>query len=127
ADGQHPEGDRHAGLEACELQAARAFAGDIVEVRRVAADHAAEGHEGVVTAAGGKLACDYRQLERARHAHHRKVGGGAAVLEPGAGGTLEQTRHDEIVEARRDDRDLTPASTHLPLDELRGAHPSSPT
>src|SRR5205823_2670985 len=34
--GEHPEGDRHAGLEARELKAPRAFAGDVLEVRGVA-------------------------------------------------------------------------------------------
>ena len=114
------------GVEA-ELQSARAFTGDIIEVRCVAADHAPEGHEGIVTAAAGQLARHHRQLERARHAHHRKICGRATALEPCARGALEQTRHDDIVEARRHDRDLAPAGSHFALDELRGRHPSSPT
>src|SRR5580700_2958885 len=124
---EHAEGNRYAGLEARQLQAARAFTGHIVKVRRVAADHTPERHERVITTAGGQLAGRDRQLERARYAHHRQVRGRAAVLEPRAGGALEQTRHDEIVETRRDDRDFAAARVNLAFDELRGDHPSSPT
>ncbi len=49
-DGQHAEDDGHAGLQARKLQAAGALAGDVLEMRRVAADDAAERHDRVEAA-----------------------------------------------------------------------------
>src|SRR5918994_6856744 len=40
--GQHPEGDRDARLERRQLEAARRLRRDVLEMRRLAADHAAE-------------------------------------------------------------------------------------
>src|SRR5215207_11778326 len=46
--GQHAEGDRNARLERRQLEAARGLRGDVLEMRRLAANHAAEGdHAGV--------------------------------------------------------------------------------
>ena len=112
---------------AAQLQAAGALAGDILEMRRVAADHAAERHDRVEAAAAGEAAHRHRQLEGAGHAHHRQLARLTAALEPGGLRSLEKTRDDEIVEARRDDRHLASARVRLAFDDARRAHPSSPT
>ena len=66
---QHAERDRHAGVLRDAREAAGAFAGDVVEVRRRALDHGAERDDGVVALAQRQLARDQRQVERARRAH----------------------------------------------------------
>src|SRR6516225_10627762 len=48
---QNAKGHRHPGLEPGELQTARRFASDVFEVRRVAANHAAECDDGIVATA----------------------------------------------------------------------------
>ena len=107
------------------MQAARGFAGNIVEVRRIPANHAAECDHRVEAAARGEPADHHRQLEGTGNAHHREVVRAAAALEPGGSCTLEQTRDDEIVEARRDDGHAPSVRAHLAFDEI-GAHHSYP-
>src|SRR5579885_3016719 len=116
-DGQHAEGDRHAGLEACVGEAACALAGDIVEVRRVPADDAAEGDDGVVAAALAELARREGQLESSRNARHRELLGRPAALAPCLDRSPQQTRDDGFIEARGDDGDASSAGARLALDQ----------
>ncbi len=71
--GQDAERDRHAGLERSELEAARRLARHVVEVRRLAADHAAERDHAGVAAGLRERHRGERELERAgnRHDHDR--------------------------------------------------------
>ena len=65
-----------------ELQPARGLAGDVVEVRRVAADDAAERDDAGEAARLRERHGGERQLERARHGHHGdRVACDAAGLE----------------------------------------------
>ena len=68
---EQAEGDRNAGLERRKLEPRRGLAGDEVEVRRVAADHAAERDDARVAACLRQRHGRDRQLERARHRHDR--------------------------------------------------------
>ena len=102
---EHTERDRNPGLQRSELQAARRLAGDVVEVRRVTADHAAESDD------AGKPAClrqrhgSERQLEGPGNLNDRDgVPGNARELEL-AERALEQPVRDLAVEAADDDRD----------------------
>ena len=70
---------------------------------------------------------DHRQLEGAGNAHHGEILCRAAALVPGSPRALQQTRDDEVVEARSDDRHAAVARTRLLLDETGSAHPSAPT
>ena len=79
--GQHAEDHGHAGLRARVHEAARALAGDEIEVRRVAADHAAERDDRVVrrrsrrtscAASGSSNAPGTRSIEQARR-HRRRA------------------------------------------------------
>ena len=64
------------------LQPAGAFARDVLEMRRVAADDAAERDDRVVLAAHGERARSHGQLERARHARDQQALRRAAMLAP---------------------------------------------
>ena len=72
-----PKIDRHAGVAGGIGDAARRFAGDEIEMRRVAADHAAQRDHGIVAAGGGELA---RQPAAARRRRARAP----AVSRPGS-------------------------------------------
>ena len=109
------------------LQAAGTFAGDVLEMRRVAADHAAERHQRVEAAAAGEATHGHRQLEGPGHAHHRQLARLTAALEPGGLRSLEKACDDEIVEARCHDRHLASVRVRLAFDDAWRAHPSSPT
>ena len=63
---EHPEDDRHAGVELGPLDAGRALAGDQVVVAGGTPDDRAQGDDGVELAAGRQLAGDQGQLEGAR-------------------------------------------------------------
>jgi hypothetical protein len=89
-------------------QAARALAADIVVVRGLAADHAAQSQEAVVAAGGERDRAG--NLERARHDHALR--GGAILADLGLG-TGDQRVGDLGVIARFDDQDaraLTPST-----------------
>jgi hypothetical protein len=65
------EGDGHSRLESGELKPARCLARDVVEVRRVAADDAAERDDAREAARLGKGRGGERELERPGHDHDR--------------------------------------------------------
>ena len=99
------ERDGHARLERGELEAARGLARDEVEVRRVAADDAAESDDAGVAAGLRERHRRERQLEGAGHRHDRdRIAGTPAALER-AERALEQPVRDVAVEAGDDDAD----------------------
>src|SRR5215831_1601214 len=124
---QNDKAHRYPGLEPGELQAVRRLTGDVFEVRRVAADHAAECDHGIVATARGESAHHHWQLEGAGYAHHGEILCGATALVPGSARALEEARDDEVVEARSDDRHAPPTRAHFAFDCVGGTHPSSPT
>ena len=101
----------------CADAAAR-FAGHVVEMRRRAADDAAERDQRVVAAARGQLLDGERCLERARHANDLDVAGSDAVLQQRADGGVEQSIDDEVVEPRRDDAEAQAARVEVAFERL---------
>ena len=80
-DGQHAEGDRHPGLDRRQLEAARRLARDVVEMRRLTADHASE--------------CDDRRVAARLRQRHRGTGSSNA---PGTGMIITASRDSDLVE-----------------------------
>jgi len=88
--------------------------GDVVEVRRGAADHRTERDHRIDAAARDHLAHDLRQLPRSRAAHDRhRVG-----LPTGPHDRIEragdQRLDDQAVEPARDDREPEPSGDRVP-------------
>src|SRR5215211_201227 len=108
---QHAERHRYAGLDRRQLQPARRLARDVVEVRRLAADHAPErDNAGVLP---GLRECDRRdrQLEGARDGDDRdRLALDAGLLEL-VQRALEQPARDSAVELGHDDADGLAAAT----------------
>ena len=67
--GQHAECDGHARFERDAREPGGALAGDIVEMRRLAADHGAERDQRLVAARQREFARDHGHVEGARNAH----------------------------------------------------------
>ena len=61
---------RHTGLQRRLPDPPAGFIADVVEVRRVPANHRAETNHGVEPSGRGQRLRDQRNLERARHPHH---------------------------------------------------------
>src|SRR4029450_1819286 len=61
---QHAERHRYAGLEPDLLHASGTLPGNVVEMRRLAPDHRAQAHHGVVSARRGEALRRQRDLER---------------------------------------------------------------
>ena len=101
--------------EARVHEAARAFAGHVIEVRRVAADHAAQRDHRMVPAAGGEHLGRQRQFEGAGHALDQQARGVAAMLAPGARGAVDELVDQRGIEARRDDGDAACAGVETVL------------
>ena len=103
--GEDAEGDGNTRLEPGELEPARGLAGDVLEVRRVAADHAAESDDAGVAPGLCKRHRAERELEGARDRHDvdpllRHSGLGQRLK-----GALEESGRDVAVEAADDDAD----------------------
>ena len=64
--GDQPEADGDAGVERGEQHARARLGADVLEVRRLAADHAAERGDRRVAPAARRLAREQAELERAR-------------------------------------------------------------
>jgi hypothetical protein len=102
--GQHAERDRDVVIECDLLEPACGLAGDVVEVRSFAANHAAQRNDPVIMlrqALGGE-----RQFECAGDVKHVETGGvcaGQSVFR-----ALQKLGRDVAVEARDDDREAQP-------------------
>jgi hypothetical protein len=103
--GEHAVGDRHAGGELHVGDAARRFVGDDLEVVGLAADHAAERHQGVEAAALRHGLQHQRQLQRARRGDDLHVGGAHAEALQLRRAAAEQALADVDVEAAHGDAD----------------------
>ncbi len=102
---EHSECDGNPRFDGCELQPARCLARHVVEVRRVAADHAAERDDAGETARLREGHGRQRQFERSGHGHHGDgVARDAERIELGQCG-FEQSCRDVAVESRHDDAD----------------------
>jgi len=77
----------------------------VLEVRRGAADHGAEGHDRVVAFARGDAPDDEWQVERARHADDLDLLLAGTVAQQRVDCAADQRVDDQVVEARRDDRE----------------------
>ncbi len=104
------------------MQAPGALPGDVVEMRRVAANHTAQRYDGIVPTACGELARDDGDLECARHACDEQVIGSATPFQPRRRGALEQACDDEVVEACRHDRNLAVASGEFTFHDAGRVH-----
>ena len=95
--GQDAESHRDAAFERDLLQSARGLAGDEVEMGRLAADHSAQGDDGVIAAVGEPFR-GQRQLERTGNVEHLDpFGAGFGERFPRA---FQQLFGDRRVEAR---------------------------
>ena len=75
----------------------RRLARDVLEVRRLAPDHAAERHDGPVPAARRRRFRRDRQLECARHPHHVDLRLGHALLAQALPRALQQAAGDDLI------------------------------
>ena len=118
--GEQAEADRHVELGARVGEPARRFAGDVVEVRRVAANHGADGDERVVALGREQAARRDRQLPRARHPDDVDVVDRDAVPHERVERAVDQRLDDVSIEAAGDDgeapvrrRSATPANSAI--------------
>src|SRR5213075_3131988 len=102
--GQDAEAYRDAVRERDVAQAARRFARDILEMRRLAPDHASERHDRVETLARRRGLGQHRQLERAGRPGDLDVGIRDPALAQRLARAVEQLRGDVLVKATDDDR-----------------------
>ena len=113
------ERDGDAGLDPRELEPARRLARDEVEVRRLAADHAAErDHAGVAPRLRERHRRE-RELERARHGHDENASRATPASSSSASARVEQPVRDLAVEAADDDRDGAPVPVRSALEHAR--------
>ena len=114
------------GIVACRRSsgdAARGLAGDVIEVRRGAADHRAERDHRVDAAAIDHAAHDLRQLPGAGAAHDRDVVRVAARAHDRVERARDQRLDDEPVEPARDDREPQAGGGQGAFDGGRHARP----
>ncbi len=123
--GEHAEGDRHAGLVRDARKAGGALAGDIVEVRGLAADHGAERDHGVVAAGCGDAPHHGRQVVGARHADQLEAGLQRAARDQRLHRAGDEALDDVFVEARRDERYAQVADPQVALDNANRVHAAS--
>src|SRR5881394_789281 len=102
--GHDAEAHRDAVRERDVAQPARRFARDILEMRRLAPDHAAERHDRVETLARRRGLGQHRQLERAGRPGDLDVGIRDPALAQRLARAVEQLRGDVLVKATDDDR-----------------------
>ena len=121
-DGQHPENDGHTRVQRSLTDTARRLARDEIEMRRVTADDAAQGHDRRIPPAGRQSLRGNGQLEGARHARHQQVARLAAMGRPGLASAAQQAAHNEVVEARTDDRHPQAAGIEAAHHFVRVAH-----
>ena len=86
-------------------KSARRLAGDVIEVRRVAANHRADGDERVVALHGEQSPRGDRQLPRAGHPHHVDVVDGGAMPNERVERAVDETLDDFVIESAGHDRE----------------------
>ena len=110
------------GVQADPGQAARAFAGHVVEMRRAAANHCAQRNDAVDAPCRRHLVDSERHLERTRDTDDLDVAIDGAVLAQAMQGALDQGLDNEIIEARCDDRKACVADDEVPFSGLYPVH-----
>ena len=116
---QHAEHDGPPGVQPDAHDPGRGLAGHVLEVRRLAADDAAEADHRVVI--GGQRPGGERDLERPGHPRHRDVVVGDAGRRQSAAGTVEQAQRDVAVEAGGDDGHAQTGTVEHRLGDARPA------
>jgi hypothetical protein len=111
--GEDTEGNRHAGVESGQLEAARGLGGDVVEVGRLAADHAAEGDHAGVAAGLRERHRGERELERAGDGDDGHRVAVDACLRKLVERGLQQPPRDLAVEPRDHHGDAAPGPIRL--------------
>ena len=115
--GQHAERHRHAGGAGGGGQPVRDRRGDVLEVRRRAANQAAEAHDAVELVRVGRKARRRRDLERSGHADDRDVVvAHAEVCERRERSLLQPVGH-EVVVLRDDHGELESAGRPRSFDD----------
>src|SRR3990172_3591343 len=105
---EHAEDDRDPGLRGGQADAVGRLLGDVVEVRGLAADHRAQADHGGVPTAGGQALRHERKLERPGDPREVEVVVPRALRAEALERSLDHLAHDDLVEARRDDREPAP-------------------
>src|SRR6185503_671566 len=103
-------------------QALRHGRGDVLEVRRLAADQAAEADERVELAALGGMLRGHRDFERAGDAHDRDVAGRDAGRGERRQGAGLQAVGDEVVVFRHHEREPEPRRAPCPLNRVHARY-----
>ena len=103
---QQAEADGDARVERRLDHAPRGLAADVLEVRRPAANDAAERDDRLVAARLGQAPAGERQLPRPGHEHDRDLVGADAALHQPVDRAVEEPLDDVGVVPRRDDGDV---------------------
>src|SRR6266576_5681955 len=106
--GKHAEPDRYAMCQRNVAEATRHLAGDVFEVRRLAANHAPQRHDRVEALTRGGGFRKNGQLEGARRPRDRHVRVGDTGAAQRLARAVEELRSDMLVKATHNDR-------HTPL------------
>src|SRR6266576_1374797 len=101
--GQHSESDGNAMRQRDVAESPRGFSGDVLEVRRLTADHAAERDDGIVALARGGRFRDDGKLERAGNRNDFDVFVGNSPAPERLPSALEQLGGDFFVKPADDD------------------------
>ena len=120
---EHAEGDRNAGVAHHLAHAVGDADADVLEVRRAAANHDAQGDDGVVAAADGQGAGRLRELEGAGHPGDVDRVGIGPPRDELLGAAGEQTHADEVVEARHHHAEAQPRRVHRRLEASSSRDP----
>src|ERR1700734_4015335 len=116
--GQYAEADGHARFERDARESGSTLAGDIIEMRRLAANDRTEGDQGLVAPRLRQLARDDRNVEGARHAYDLDLLLRRPVALQRIHRTAYQRLDDEIVESRHDQGEAQIAHDEIALGHL---------
>ncbi len=108
--GEDAEDDRDACFESDALQSASRFARHVIEMRRIAAHHGAQRDNCVKAAAPRELHRRERKFEGSRNIEHL-MALRSRFLQSLAG-AIQKLLGDGIVEARHDDREVSPRASN---------------
>src|SRR6202035_3243332 len=117
--GEDSEGNRHSGLERNAGNTAGAFAGNIVKMRCLTADHRAERNERLVAMRHCQLARHDGNVEGPGYAHDFDLLLNHTVPFQGIERTAQQRLDHKIVEPRGDEREAQITGQQFSLDYLR--------